>query len=169
MRITIYEPVPIDPIGQHWLIDPMAFATKWTVFALWLVAPFIGGLLAGLIFNRVITRRGWRTNIIPVWAIPVMFGTLAYVVAPALLFIVLSTFVHFQPLAIFAGLAFALFYTWPIWLLMGPVTFIYINYLKNRRKWLRDSTVAYLSIIALTSECAFLWFWDLFGRTSPSY
>jgi hypothetical protein len=56
--------------------------------------------------------------------------------------------VELQPFALLAGLAVALFYTWPIWLLMEPVFFIYLTYLKNRRKWLRDSTVVYLSALA---------------------
>jgi hypothetical protein len=140
------------------------------VLALMLFGPFAVGAAAGVAFTRLVKRRGWRPQIISVWPISVMFGTLAYVVAPAVLFAVFVTFADSQPHMMFVGLALALFYTWPIWLLMGPVTFIYINYLKNRRKWLRDSTVVYLSAIALTSECGFLiWFWDLAGRTPPPY
>jgi hypothetical protein len=87
-----------------------------------------------------------------------MFGTLAYVVVPALLFVLFATRVDFRPTTILAGLVASLFYTWPIWLIMGPVFIVYIAYLKKRKKWLRDSTVVYLSAISLMSECAFI-FW----------
>ncbi|WP_456623880.1 MULTISPECIES: hypothetical protein [unclassified Bradyrhizobium] len=129
----------------------------YLILALVLFTPFILGTLAGVAFTRLIKRRGWRPQVISVWPISVMFGTLAYVVAPALPFAIYAI-VELQPFALFAGLAVALFYTWPIWLLIGPVFFIYVSYLKNRRKWLRDSTVVYLSAFALASECAFM-FW----------
>ena len=130
----------------------------YLVLALILLAPFVVGSLLGVAFTRLIKCRGWRPQVISVWPISVMFGTLAYVIAPALLFAALSAFADSHPLTFLAGLALALFYTWPIWLLMGPVLFIYVNYLKNRRKWLRDSTVVYLSAFSLASECAFM-FW----------
>ena len=130
----------------------------YLIFAVALLGPFVVGSLVGVAYTRLIKRRGWRPQVISVWPISVMFGTLAYVVAAALLFVALLAIVDFRPLAIFAGLALSLFYTWPIWLVMGPVFFIYLAYLKNRRKWLRDSTVVYLSAFALTSECAFM-FW----------
>ncbi|MDH2343113.1 hypothetical protein QCM77_43960 [Bradyrhizobium sp. SSUT18] len=119
------------------------------VLALILLTPFVVGSLLGVAFTRLIKRRGWRPQVISVWPISVMFGTLAYVVAPALAFAVLFEFLDPHPLTFLTGLALALFYTWPIWLLMGPVLFIYVTYLKNRRKWLRDSTVAYLSVVGI--------------------
>jgi hypothetical protein len=138
----------------------------YLILALALFGPFAIGSLAGVTFTRLIKRRGWQPQVISVWPISVMFGTLAYVVAPALLFAVLSAFAGSHPLSFLAGLALALFYTWPVWLLMGPIFYIYVVYLKNRRKWLRDSTVVYLSAIALTSECAFL-FWYISGTLPP--
>ncbi|WP_441236024.1 hypothetical protein [Bradyrhizobium sp. 930_D9_N1_4] len=139
----------------------MALIGLCLILAVGLFGPFAAGSLAGAAFTRLIKRRGWRPQVISVLPISVMFGTLAYVVAPALLFAVFFAFLGPHPLTFLAGLALALFYTWPIWLLMGPVFYIYVVYLKNRRKWLRDSTVVYLSVIALSSECAFLfWFWQ---------
>jgi uncharacterized membrane protein YoaK (UPF0700 family) len=128
----------------------------YLIIAFIVLAPFVLGSLVGVAFAHLIKRRGWRPQVISIWPISVMFGTLAYVVAPGILFIVLSAVVDSHPFAFLAGLALSLFYTWPIWLLMGPVFCIYVVYLKNRRKWLRDSTVFYLSAIALASECAFL-------------
>lgn len=122
----------------------------YLILALVLFAPFILGSLAGVAFTRLIKRRGWRPQVISVWPISVMFGTLTYVVAPVIPFAIFAI-VELRPFAHFAGLAVAVFYTWPIWL-MGPAFFIYVAYLKNRRKWLRDSTVVYLSALALTSE-----------------
>ncbi|WP_298243409.1 hypothetical protein [uncultured Bradyrhizobium sp.] len=131
------------------------------ILALALFGPFVLGSLVGVAFAGHVKRRGWRPQVITVWPISVMFGTLGYVVVTALLFAALIASVDFRLSAIFAGLALGLFYTWPIWLLMGPVLFVYVSYLRNRRKWLRDSTVVYLSALTLTSECAFLlWFWQ---------
>jgi uncharacterized membrane protein YoaK (UPF0700 family) len=133
----------------------------YLIVAFALLGPFVLGSLVGVAFTHHIKRRGWRPQVITVWPISVMFGTLGYAVVTALLFAILLAFGDFRLPAIFAGLALGLFYTWPIWLLMGPVLLIYVRFLKNRRKWLRDTTVAYLSVVALTSECAFLfWFWQ---------
>ncbi|MBR0753799.1 hypothetical protein JQ604_16560 [Bradyrhizobium jicamae] len=154
MRITIYEPAPIDPDSQSWIFYATTQAEKWMPLLLWLV-PFVVGFLAGVAFTWLIKRRGWRTQIIPAWVIPLMFGTLAYAVAPIIVYF--ATF-GFWPRAILAGLTASLIYTWPIWLVMGPVLYFYLAYLNKRQKWLRDSTVVYLSALSLTSECAFV-FW----------
>lgn len=130
-------------------LDPMH---KWIPVAL-LSMPFVVGLLAGITFTWFIKRRGWRTKVISAWPIAVMFGTLAYVVAPAIVFVALT---DFRPRTILAGLTASVFYTWPIWLVMGPVFFIYVGYLKRREKWLKDSTVFCLSAFSLMAECAFI-------------
>jgi hypothetical protein len=82
-----------------------------------------------------------------------MCGTLAYVVTPGILYVALA---DLRQHTIVAGLAASLFYTWPIWLVMGPVFYIYMAYLKRREKWLRDSTVVCLSAFSLMSECVFV-------------
>jgi uncharacterized membrane protein YoaK (UPF0700 family) len=117
------------------------------------LVPFVVGLLVGVAFTWIIRRRGWRAKVISVWPISVMFGTLAYVIAPAIMFVALS---DFRPGTILAGVAVSLFYTWPIWLMMGPILLVYIAYIKKREKWLKDSTVVYLSASSLMAECAFM-------------
>ncbi|MBR0850029.1 hypothetical protein JQ543_19920 [Bradyrhizobium diazoefficiens] len=156
MRNTIYVAPPISPASQDWLAHAVGVAQTWTLFTLWLLIPFAVGLLAGLAFTSIIRRRGWRTQIIPSWVLPVMFGTFAYAVTPGLLYIVGF---GLWPRSILAGLTASLIFAWPIWLVMAPVLFLYLTYLTKREKWLRDSTVIYLSAFALASESIFLlWF-----------
>jgi len=155
MRSTLYEPIPIDPDSQGLLFHAATLARKWMP-VVWLLIPFVAGLLVGVAFTWIIKRRGWRARVISVGPISIMFGTLAYVVAPGLVFVALT---DFWPRTVLTGLAISLFYTWPIWLVMGPVLFVYISCLKKREKWLKDSTVTYLSAFSLMSECAFIsWF-----------
>ena len=153
MRSTIYEPSPSDVDNQDLLLSAVALVEKWIPFGLLLLAPFVVGLLVGVAFAWFIKRRGWRARVISTWPISVMFGSLAYVAAAAILCIERT---HFGPGEIIAGLGASIFLTWPIWLVIGPIFFVYVAYLRKRQKWLRDSTVVYLSAFALTSEYAFI-------------
>jgi uncharacterized membrane protein YoaK (UPF0700 family) len=155
MRATLVVPSPSDPTSQGLLFSVATSIQDWLLFALPFLVSFVFGMLIGVAFTWFIKRRGWRARVISVWPISVMFGTLAYVITPGVLFIALT---NFWPRTILAGLVASLFYTWPIWLVMGPVFFIYIAYLKKREKWLRDSTVVYLSVLSMASECIFM-FW----------
>jgi hypothetical protein len=151
MRSTLIVPGLSDPDSGGLFV----LAQQWLPFALWLLMPFIVGLLVGVAFTYIIRRQGWRAKVISTWPIAVMFGTLAYVVTPGIVFVALT---GLWPRIIIMGLVLSLYLTWPIWLVMGPVFYIYIGYLKRREKWLRDSTVVYLSAFSLTSECVFA-FW----------
>jgi len=139
-----------NPSAADAYFDPML---RYIPFALWLLAPLAIGLVTGAAFTWSIRRRGWRPQVISMWPISIMFGALAYVVAPAIVFVALT---DFRPVTIIKGLVASLFYTWPIWLIIGPVFFVYLAYLKRREKWLRDSTVVYLSAFSLISDCAFM-------------
>jgi len=134
------------------LSDAISSIIKWLPLAVLLV-PFIVGFLVGAAFTRYIRWRGWPPKVISMLPISVMFGTLSYVVTPAIIVVVLE---GFAPGLILAGIAMSIFYTWPLWLVMGPVFFIYIAQIKRRNRWLKNSTVYYLSAISFVAECAFL-------------
>jgi hypothetical protein len=151
MRLELRAPAPsgLDNLSSGYL-DTMQ---KWIPFALQLLMPFAVGLLVGVAFTWFIRGRGWRSKVISVWPISVMFGTLAYVIAPAIVFVALT---DIRPRMLLSGLTASVFYTWPIWLVMGPVFFIYVAHLKRREKWLKDSTVVYLSAFSLIAESTFM-------------
>jgi hypothetical protein len=133
------------------LSDAIHSIVKWIPLAVLLV-PFIVGFLVGAAFTRYIRWRGWPPKVISMLPISVMFGTLSYVVTPAIIVIVLE---GFAPGIILAGVAMSIFYTWPLWLVMGPVFFIYIAQIKRRNRWLKNSTVYYLSAVSFVAEGAF--------------
>jgi len=153
MRHTIVAPRPEDVEGQDLFSSAVILAQKWLPFGLRLLVPFVIGLLVGVAFAWIIRRRGWRAQVISTWPIAVMFGSLAYVMAPAILHIATG---NLQRHGILAGIVGSLIVTWPIWLVMGPVLYVYIAYLKRREKWLRDSTVVYLAAFSSMSECAYV-------------
>jgi hypothetical protein len=118
-----------------------------------LAGAFYCRLAVGAAFTCLIRWLGWPPKVISMWPISVMFGTLSYVMTPAITFIVLG---DFTPRTILAGIALSLFYVWPILLVMGPAFFIYVAQLKKRKKWLKDSMVAYVSAASFIAECAYL-------------
>ena len=86
-----------------------------------------------------------------------MFGTLSYVVTPAIIISVLIIVRDgFSPGMILATIAATIFYTWPLWLVMGPVFFIYLAQIKRRNRWLKNSTVYYLSAVSFAAEGTFM-------------
>jgi hypothetical protein len=129
-----------------------------------LLVPFIVGIMMGAVFTRYIRWRGWPPKVIFMLPISVMFGTLSYVVTPAIIFFV---FGGFAPGNFLAGLAVGIFYTWPLWIVMGPVFFIYVAQIKRRNSWLKNSTVYYLSAISFAAEGVFLMLF--FNHTSLPY
>ncbi len=135
-----------------YLSDTIHSIVKWLPLAVLLV-PFIVGLLVGAAFTRYIRWRGWPAKVISMLPISVMFATLSYVVTPA---IIVSVLEGFAPGVILVGIAISMFYTWPLWLVIGPVFFIYIAQIKRRNRWLKNSTVYYLSAISFVAEGAFL-------------
>ena len=138
-----------------YLSDAIHSFVKWIPLAV-LLLPFIVGLLIGAAFTHYIRWRGWPPKVISMLPISVMFGTLAYVVTPAIVIVVLVVVREgFSPGIILGGFVAAMFYTWPLWLVMGPVFFIYIAQIKRRNRWLKNSTVYCLSAISFVAEGAF--------------
>jgi hypothetical protein len=93
-----------NPSAADAYFDPML---RYIPFALWLLAPLAIGLMTGAVFTWSIRRRGWRPQVISMWPISIMFGTLAYVIAPAIVFVALT---DFRPVTIIKGLAASLLY-----------------------------------------------------------
>jgi hypothetical protein len=114
----------------------------------------IGSLLGGA-FTCLIRWLRWPPDVISIAPISIMFGVLSYTVTAAVYFFFTGSF---SPQAILGGITVALFFTWPIAFVIGPLLLIYIVNLKNGRKALKDSTVFYLAGLCLISDFMFLIF-----------
>jgi hypothetical protein len=127
---------------------------EW-IAASYLLSPLVVGSLLGGAFTYLIRRLGWLPNVISVVPISTMFGVLSY----AVLFVIDFTFGGMFT-STWAGLFIALFWTWPIALVLGPVCFFYIANLKKGRKILKDSTILLICVLCLLAEVGFLFWFD---------
>jgi hypothetical protein len=132
-----------------------AFNSEW-IIAGYLVLPPMIGLVLGAAFACLVRRLGWPPGVISVFPISIMFGVLSYIAIA--IAVVVPKFVasEYTAHSFFLGTTIALFFTWPIALVMGPMFLIYIWSLKKGRKLFRDSTVFYVSVLCLVSELAFV-------------
>jgi hypothetical protein len=89
-----------------------------------------------------------------------MMGVLSYAVMLAIDFTFGGIFTP-----IWAGLLIALFITWPIALVLGPVFLVYVANLKKGRKILNDETVFAISALCLMAEVGFVMIFD--GSSRP--
>lgn len=142
-------------MGGKYIFSDAPFSNEWIV-AGYLILPLIVGLLLGRAFVYLIRRLGWPPSVISIFPISIMFGVLSYIVVAIAVVVPRLAVSDYTLHALFFGTTIALFFTWPIALVMVPIFLIYIWFLKKGRKLFRDSTVFYISVICLISELAFV-------------
>jgi len=142
-------------MGGKYVFSGAPFSSEWIV-AGYILLPLIVGLALGGAFVYLIRWLGWPPNVISIFPISIMVGVLSYVVV-AIAVVVPKLVVSDHTIHAFLfATTIALFFTWPIALVMVPIFLIYIWFLKKGQKIFRDSTVFYISILCLVSELAFV-------------
>jgi hypothetical protein len=134
------------------LFGTAPYGSEWAAVGR-LLLPFFIVSLFGAALTYLIRKLGWLPAITSIAPISIMLGALSYVVIFAIDPMIAGSFTL---LSIWNGALLALIVTWPIALVVGPLFFLYIAYLKKGRKVLSDSAVFYVSVLTLVSEALFL-------------
>jgi hypothetical protein len=142
-------------MGGKYVFSDAPFSSEWIVVGC-LILPLIMGLLLGVAFACLIRWRGWPPNVISIIPISIMLGVLSYVAVAILVVVPKLVVSDYTVHAFLFGTTIALFFTWPIALVMVPIFLIYIWFLKKGRKLFKDSTVFYIAVLCLVSELAFV-------------
>jgi hypothetical protein len=143
------------PMGGKYVFGDAPLSNEW-MLAAYLILPLIVGLISGGAFVYLIRRLGWPPSVISMFPISIMFGVLSYVVVAIAVVVPKLVASDYSVHSFIFATTIALFFTWPIALVMAPIFLIYIWFLSKGRKVFRDSTVFYMTVLCLVSELAFV-------------
>lgn len=124
-------------MGGKYEFSDAPFSSPW-IIAGYLILPLIVGLVLGGAFVYLIRRLGWPPSVISIFPISIMFGVLSYVFVAIAVVVPKLVALDYNAHALLFGTTIALFFTWPIALVMVPIFLIYMWFLKKGRKLFKD-------------------------------